>query len=124
MKTEHEIQQNNITELLKLIEQNPELPIVPMVDGELGGDEWGYYMGKWGKAEVDEVYHEDERIYFRSTDDDELFDKQVDVIFDDEYPDKKSLTKEEDEIVTKKAEKYVENLPWEKVITVKIELPY
>lgn len=123
MKKELDIQKTNIEILLELIKQNPDLDIVPMVDGELGGDDWSYWMGKWGKAEVDEVYHEDERIYFKSTDEDELVEKQGDNIYDEEYPGSKQLTDEENEDITKKAENYVKNLPWEKVITVKIELP-
>ncbi|MED3792405.1 hypothetical protein P4571_08110 [Niallia alba] len=123
MKTEHEIQQNNITELLKLIDQNPELPIVPMVDGQLCGDDWSYYMGKWGQAEIDEVYHEDERVYFKSSDEEELIGERGEFIFDNEYPSRKSLTDEEEKIVEKKAEEYVESLPWKKVIVVSIELP-
>lgn len=30
--------------LLDLIKRNPELKIVPMVDGELGGDEYAYLV--------------------------------------------------------------------------------
>ena len=73
---EIEIQQERISELIKLIQQNPSLKIVPMVDSELGGDDFSYYMGAWGKAEIDEVYHEDERIYFRSYDEEELGEKR------------------------------------------------
>ncbi len=32
-------------ELLKLIEENPDLPIVPMVDAEVIGDDSGYWLG-------------------------------------------------------------------------------
>ena len=123
MKTEHEIQQNNIIGLLKLIEQNPDLKIVPMVDGELGGDEFAYWMGSWGKAEIDEVYHEDDRNYFRSTDEEELIEKQADFIFYEEYPNHKYLNEEESKTVESKAKFIVEGLGWDKVIVVKIELP-
>ena len=31
------------TELLKLIKENPDLPVLPMVDGEIcAGDDYGY----------------------------------------------------------------------------------
>ncbi len=48
--------QNKLTaELLKLIQENPELPVVPMVAGEVvPNDEYGYWLGRWGKAKVDE----------------------------------------------------------------------
>lgn len=57
-------QKNNIELLLNLIKENPELEIVPMVDGEVcQGDEYSYWMGKWGSAIIDQVYHSDDRIY-------------------------------------------------------------
>lgn len=44
-----------ITELLRLIKENPDLPILPMVDGEIcAGDDYGYWSGSWGTARVDE----------------------------------------------------------------------
>lgn len=46
--TEIEIQQNNINELIKLSQQYPSLKIIPMVNGELGGDDFIYWMGNWG----------------------------------------------------------------------------
>lgn len=121
--TENEIQQNNINELIKLSKENPELKIVPMVDGELSGYEFSYYMGSWGKPEIDEVYHEDERIYFHSYDEDELIERQADLIFDEKYPDRKQLTDAENKNVFKEAEVRVKDLPWEKVVTVKIGMP-
>lgn len=42
-------------ELFKLIEENPDLPIIPMVDTEVvGGGEFGYWMAAFGKAEIKE----------------------------------------------------------------------
>lgn len=42
-------------ELLKLIAENPELPVVPMVDTEvIGGDEFGYWMGEFGECKIAE----------------------------------------------------------------------
>ena len=46
--TEIEIQQERISELIKLIQQNPSLKIVPMVDRELGGD---YFLIIWASGE-------------------------------------------------------------------------
>ena len=67
---------SNIKNLLVLIQENPELEIMPMVDAEcIGGDDYSYYSAEWGKAEVDEYYTSDERIYFKSTDYEELVEK-------------------------------------------------
>ncbi len=42
-------------ELFKLMQENPDLPVVPMVDGEIvPGDDYGYWQGDWGAARVDE----------------------------------------------------------------------
>lgn len=119
-----EKQQSNIETLFGLIKENPELDIVPMVDNDVcQGDDFAYWMGEWGSAKVDEVYYSDERIYFRSSDEEELIDKQCDYIFDNEYPSSEFLNDEESKGVGEKAKEYVNDLPWEKVIVVNINLP-
>lgn len=40
----------NREELFKLMQENPELPVVPMVDGEIPGDDCGYWLGSWGAS--------------------------------------------------------------------------
>lgn len=41
--------------LLRLIQENPDLPVVPMVDNEIvAGDEYGRWLGSFGKAEIRE----------------------------------------------------------------------
>ena len=37
---------NNWEELFRLMQENPDLPVVPMVDGEIVGDDSGYWVGK------------------------------------------------------------------------------
>ena len=37
----------NITSLLELMKENPDLPIVPVVSGEIAGDDCGYWMADW-----------------------------------------------------------------------------
>lgn len=41
-------------ELFRLMRENPELPVVPMVDWEITGDDNGYWLGAWGSARIDE----------------------------------------------------------------------
>ena len=48
---------------LKLVKKNPTLPIIPMVDWEIVGDEWGRWMGAFGYAEVGEYAIYDDRYY-------------------------------------------------------------
>ena len=59
-------------EIIKLIEENPDLPVVPMVDGEVVADDsYQYWMGKWGKCEVTEYYLGEERVHLKDVDDEE-----------------------------------------------------
>ena len=57
--------------IIKLIEENPDLPIVPMVDSEVVADDCGYWKGEWGSCEVTEYYEGRERIHFKDFDDEE-----------------------------------------------------
>lgn len=105
-----ETQQENIKTLMQLAKENPDLRIVPMVDSDVVADDsYGYWTGSWGKPEIDELYIDDERVYFKSADEEELANK-----FYDEY--KGDLEYEED--IAAYAENKVKELPWEKVITI------
>ena len=74
---------NKSEELLKLVAENPDLPVVPMVDSEVcGGDEYGYWLGEFGRSEVGEYALFDDR-YF--TDREELEERYADYVADD-YP--------------------------------------
>ena len=112
-----ENQQLNIKGLLKLIKNNPNLKIVPMVDNEVcGGDDFGSWMGSWGKGAIDEVYHQDDRIYFRSSDESEIEEN----IFNGLESENPAWSDKYLEEQTKEKEKEIE---WEKVIVVRINLP-
>lgn len=85
-----EKQKEMVSELLQLIKENPELRIVPMVDTEaVGGDEFGWWLSRWGKASVEAIYSHDERCYIRSEDEDSLIEDlcesmEVEGLTDDE----------------------------------------
>lgn len=110
-------QQENIENLLKLIKENPGLEILPMVDSQcVPSDDFCYWMGKWGTAEIDEYYCSDERIYFKSEDFEKLVDDWVDNNYE-RYPwaiDKR---------LEKKASEYISEYAWVKAIVVKIDSP-
>lgn len=104
---------NYTQELLHLIKQYPDLPIVPMVAGDIAADGDGYWAGVWGQAVIDEYLLADryERILFKSEYD---MYEVLDL----------SLPKEEyDLIIGDEAEckKVYERLPWKKAIIVYIE---
>lgn len=107
MKTELEIQTENVKVLFKLIKENPELKIVPMVDSDVVVDD-GYssWMGSFGKAEIDYIWITDERIYFKSIDEEELIENEIDKIADDEPNPMKQP-------IEQLAEERVKNYEWE-----------
>ena len=64
-------------EIIKLIEENPDLPIIPMVDSEVVADDSGYWVGKWGRCEVTEYYSGREYIHFRDDDKEDALNDMV-----------------------------------------------
>ena len=109
-----EKQQKNVNELIKLIKENPELEIVPMVDSEcVPCDDYSYWMAEWGTARVDEYHHDDERIYFKEQD----FEELVGDFIDNNYEYYSHLGDDE---IRDVAEREVSNLEWIKAIVVYI----
>lgn len=103
----------NTAELLRLVKENPDLPVVPMVDGGIAWDDSGYFMAAFGAAEVDEyiIAKADDRIYFKS--DDDVFDVLEHVLSDEEFD---ALPQSEEE-----CRPYFDKLPWTKAIIVYID---
>ena len=105
-------QKENVEKLLKLIQQYPDVEIVPMIDCEaVPSDDYSSWAGSWGFASLDEYYRGDERIYFRSEDEEQLID--------DEYEDFCGKGMNDDEVMEKAREK-VNAYPWTKCICVYI----
>ena len=106
-------------ELYKLMQENPGLPVVPMVDSEVVCDDGGYWFGSWQSASVDSFYcPNDEQTWFRSDDDlvswfESKWEYEEEGIPDD-MPDEEAY-----EIMRKK----IDALPWKKAIIVYIGLP-
>jgi hypothetical protein len=108
---------NKHEELFKLIKENPELEIVPMVDSEVvSGDDYSSWMGAWGKSRLDEYYCGDERIYF-GDDKEDLMQELIDNNYDNKWEGK---TDEEMETMAKEI---VNGYEWIKCIAVRIETP-
>ena len=68
LTTDEAMQKAKSEAFLKLIKKNPTLPIVPMVDYEIVGDGFGWWMGAWGNAYVGEYACYDDR-YFEDRED-------------------------------------------------------
>lgn len=103
-------------ELLRLIVENPSLPVVPMVSSEVVSDnDYAYWLGSFSSSTVDEYVCLNERFYTRDNQD-EIEDDFSDYLCDD-YPDMP------DEEFYKMIHEKVEALPWTKAIIVYIDLP-
>lgn len=110
-----EKEQKNREELFKLMQENPELPVVPMVDGEIPGDDCGRWLGAWGSAYIDEylLTRNSERILFKS--DDDICGVIESYLTDDEY---ETLPPSEEAF-----QQTYDALPWTKAIIVNIDPP-
>lgn len=102
-------------ELFRLMRENPDLPIVPMVDSEIVCDD-GYnrWLGAWGYSYIGEYLVTDECVHFREDDD----PSEVDKVLSDKY----GCDYYVDMTDEQEAEAYA-SLPWIKAIIVDIDLP-
>lgn len=46
---------SNTVELIRLIQENPDLPVVPLVNGEICWDDFCYWLGSFGTASVEYI---------------------------------------------------------------------
>ena len=103
---------NNIEKLIKLITENPDLPVIPMVEmNVVAGDDYNRWLASFGECRVSDFYISDEIIY---TDIDEL----INDIIEKKY----LLSEKSDEEIMKLAEKQAHKL-MNKVIIVDIDTP-
>lgn len=116
-----EKQTESLKELFELIRERPDLPIVAMVDSEIVQDDGGYWLGEWGKCEIDKyIVHEDYGVIFYdkgNPDTVDIFEKYFDYAecgIDEELPDEKALPLMKEKIDT---------LHWTEAIIVYIVLP-
>lgn len=102
-----------IEHFLKLIKENPDLPIIPMVNGEVTDGEGSYWIGQWGYAQVDEYIFATRygKMLFKS--DDDVFDALECYLTDEEL---ELLPETESE-----CRPFYDKLPWKKAIIVYIE---
>lgn len=119
MRTEIEIQNRNAKELIKLMTENLTLRVIPKVDSEIIGDDgYSWWIGKFGRAKLDEIWCNEDRIYIKSEDEDELIDDYIeDLCCDSRYDDV------DEDVIVEMAENMVNELDWEEVIIVDIDTP-
>lgn len=56
---------DNVKEILKLIEEHPDLPVVPMVGQDIVADCTGEWVANFGKAEIKKMCIYGENVIFR-----------------------------------------------------------
>lgn len=111
-----EKERKNHDDLFKLMQENPDLPVVPVVDADIvAGDDYGRWMGSWGSASVDEylIPPDDRPMIFKS--DDDVFDTLEQCLPEAEF---EALPENESE-----CRPFYDALPWVKAIIVNINLP-
>lgn len=109
---------NNIKDLLKLIQENPDLPIVPMVDQEIVADDNAtWWLGKWGRCVKTKYYSGRDYIHF--------YDDDVEDALNDMVGCKYSETKDGRDIYDLTDVEWdvlYESLPWIECIVVYITI--
>lgn len=105
-------QKEKLEELFQLIKDNPDLPILPMVDSEIVADD-GYsrWTASWGSAYVGEYIIGNERVWLKE-------DEEKEEVLNDCVCEIDFYEMEEEKV----NEEY-EKLPWIKAIIVNIDLP-
>ena len=101
-----------INELLSLIKSNPDLPILPMVDYEIIGEDYGRWAGSWGHAYVGEYIMGNERVWFYDDDD------ERERVLEDCVGGADFWREPEDDV-----KRAYDALPWIRAIIVNIDLP-
>ena len=106
---------DNVKEILKLIEEHPNLPVVPMVGQDIVADCTGEWVAHFGKAEIKKMCIYGEKVIFR---------EEKNAIKTVEALDLEGLTEgrtREESI--EKLNGYLDELSWLEAIIVHIETP-
>lgn len=109
-----EKERRNTEELFKLMQENPELSVVPMVDYEIVAEDSGRWLGSWGGSYIGEYLLGEEQVHFREDDDMYEVERVLEEFIDDGVFN--GMSDEE-------AVKAYAGLPWIKAIIVNIDLP-
>ena len=105
---------------LRLVKENPYLPIIPMVDSAVvADDDYASWLGSFGDCRIDSYvslkYYGEEKFFTRYGDEDILKE-----YFEEQIADELGA---DDECIEKLAREKIEKLPWVKAIIVDIDLP-
>lgn len=101
-------------EFVKLVAENPELPIKVFINGECGDDDNCWYVGEIHDCKVTEITEYGDKCYERDD-----FDWLKEIISNEVYDDPEYVNLTDEEF-DKKMEEKVESLGWERVILLKV----
>ena len=106
---------DNIKDLLRLIEEHPDLPVIPMVGQDIVADCTGEWVASFGKAEVKKMCIYGEKVIFR---------EEKNAIKTVEALELEGLTEGRTrEESLEKLDGYLNELEWLEAIIVHIETP-
>ena len=106
----------NIEEFLQLVKENPDLPIIPMVDSEIVADDCcTWWMGSWGRSRVTGYYMGRDHIHFQDDDEEDVL---ADMVGSNYYcsPDGRDIG----ELSEEEWNVLYQSIPWIKAIVVYI----
>lgn len=109
----------NIKEILKLIEEHPDLPVIPMVGQDIVADCTDEWIASFGKAEIRKICMYEEAIIFydenpfKIAEALDFYHEFLGELFD-------SVSTGETNILTKES---IDSLDWLEVIIVHVETP-
>lgn len=95
--------------LLNLIKENPDLPVVPMVDYDVVGDGYGRWLGSFGNCYVGEYTDYDERFYDDREEFEERYYNNNDKELENKFNYNPRITEYSVEIGKRTKEEYEEN---------------
>ena len=108
-----------IKDLLELVKENPDLPVVPIVDQEIVCDDsYTWWLGSWGRCEKTKIYSGRERFHIYSEADEEAVLSDMEGCKYCETPDGRDIYDLSDE----EWKVMFESLPWMDCIVVYIVL--
>lgn len=114
-KEASERKKKNREEFFRLMKENPDLPVVPMVDAGIVADNDGYWMGSWGSSQIQDFLIGEEQVYFRNDDD----PYEIEKVLCNEM-----LSEDDVEAMTdEKVHQAYKDMPWIKAIVVYISYP-
>lgn len=117
---------NNEQLFKDIIKENPDLPIQFMYCSENGNSDYTYTGGNISKVEIDELYIDEDRIWFAGSDTEELEESLMDEYFFELFPEvfnstTEYLSTEQDKMIENKVKEHMKNIQWEKAIIVHID---